>query len=95
MPDIICSKCGKRRHVTPRAYRTNKSGNFFCSQKCSQEWYAEITKSHRVTVKCHTCGKEITKIKSQAARNKTGRFYCPDCNYPGKITPKPERAVLA
>lgn len=43
----------------------------------------------RVKVSCCGCGIELKKYPSDVARNKTGRFICPECKRTGRASCKP------
>lgn len=36
MPEITCTLCGMKKHITPSYARQNKTGLHFCSQGCAR-----------------------------------------------------------
>jgi len=44
MPEIVCTLCGRQKHITPSYARQNKTGLYFCSPTCAREYRKTCTK---------------------------------------------------
>jgi len=86
---VNCYICGKEKSVFPKDIRNNKTGRFFCSRDCFQQWNIKDASrrfagknnprySPKVKTKCAICSKPMTVNQSRIPE--TGRVFCgADC----------------
>lgn len=92
---VSCANCGKETYHPKNQIERSKSGLFFCSSQCLNE-YAATTQGHQ-TLKpnarqqydkmlkgeyagCASCGKTIYKTRNRLKKSKSGLVFCsPQC----------------
>lgn len=77
---VQCACCGKDKEVTASYVERNKSGTFFCSLDCRDDYDIPIPRpswqASRTLVSCSQCGAEVSLTPVRFARNTTGLFFC-------------------
>ena len=92
---VMCANCEKEIYRPINQLERPKSGLYFCSPQCLNE-YAATTQGHQAlkpdarqrydemlqgeNVECAFCGKSVYKPNSQLEKSKSGLFFCsPQC----------------
>ena len=74
--ECTCSNCGKHFDVPISRFNNSKSGNHFCSQSCSANYYGKFNKKKLVETFCANCGKKIYKKPCEISKSQSGNHFC-------------------
>jgi hypothetical protein len=76
-PNIICDQCKKSFYKKPSQIAISK--NHYCSMKCRSS--AAFADKPKITIlKCHTCGKNVSRLTAKLKHHKTDMVFCDfDC----------------
>ena len=88
----ICDHCGKTFQKDKHDFKRTSSN--FCSQKCNGQHKKQL---NTIITNCEICNKQITKIKSQFEKSKSGKSFCSrSCaaSYNNKLKRKSHRSKI-
>jgi len=93
--DVVCINCKKEFKVRPDRYERNKSKNFYCENKCQNEYKSKsLGDKHlnysKVDVKCSCCGNIFKKKRSWVSYY--NRHFCNNECYL-KFIKSPENSI--
>ena len=70
---LVCTNCSKQfTRLNDSHMRRNKTGNFFCSCDCDNQY----RNKKRTSISCHLCNKSCYKKPAEIKKSKTALFFC-------------------